>query len=158
MQFGRVLPNVMQHWSLWHVTGPRVSSRVLAVGSGQSGGQGGAAQELDKEAEVRMILLVSKLLVACLVVLGVRGVAGAGHLNTSCVEERRLQFNTRVTEVNKVRLVESWSRDPSAHLWLVAKVLEMVDIGRGAVLERAENGLINICHGDTVQLELVRAG
>ena len=88
------------------MTGPRVSSIVLAVGSGQSGGQG-AAQELDKEvrsqeAEVRMILLVSKLLVACLVVLGVRGVAGAGHLNTSCVEERRLQFNTRVTEVNKV--------------------------------------------------------
>ena len=89
------------------MTGPRVSSIVLAVGSGQSGGQGGAAQELDKEvrsqeSEVRMILLVSKLLVACLVVLGVRGVAGAGHLNTSCVEERRLQFNTRVTEVNKV--------------------------------------------------------
>ena len=55
-----------------------------------------------QEAEVRMILLVSKLLVACLVVLGVRGVAGAGHLNTTCVEERRLQFNTRVTEVNKV--------------------------------------------------------
>ena len=49
-----------------------------------------------------MILLVSKLLVACLVVLGGRGGAGAGHLNTSCVEERRLQFNTRVTEVNKV--------------------------------------------------------
>ena len=89
------------------MTGPRVSSIVLAVGSGQSGGQGGAAQELDKEVRsqesgARMILLVSKLLVACLVVLGVRGVAGAGHLNTSCVEERRLQFNTRVTEVNKV--------------------------------------------------------
>ena len=31
------------------MTGPRVSSIVLAVGSGQSGGQGGAAQELDKE-------------------------------------------------------------------------------------------------------------
>ena len=160
MQFGRVLPNVMQHWSLWHVTGPRVSSRVLAVGSGQSGGQGGAAQELDKEVRGEDDPPGVQAPGGVPGGAGGEGRGGGGapqHLLCRG-EEAAVQHQGRRGQQGGLWLVESWSRDPSAHLWLVAKVLEMVDIGRGAVLERAENGIINICHGDTVQLELARAG